>query len=205
MSQRTPADSDVTVPRFTRRTRVCLACVHCRRRKVKCVSATTGGLPPCMPCKRCIKMGLTCTYRSVEAQSRSASEKSSPPHAPTGTPKHPRTKSTKSIETSPGLPVTQHGISNLPQSFWLNEPRSMMRPRATINTFRPPQSLDQGRGPTYPQYPDSNTEEIQHPLYYSPQIDPRSCGCLPGYCYCAGWLHNRELSEPESELDWSRA
>ncbi|KAJ7603333.1 hypothetical protein DFH06DRAFT_1310994 [Mycena polygramma] len=100
MSQRNPPNAMAKLSR--QRKRVWLACVHCRRRKVKCMTATTGGLPPCMPCERCTKMGLTCTYRSVEAQSGSASGKSSPPSAPIGTRsnlKHPRTESYKPMET----------------------------------------------------------------------------------------------------------
>ncbi|KAJ7255841.1 hypothetical protein B0H12DRAFT_524164 [Mycena haematopus] len=64
MPQQSPPDLTLTL--LTKRRRVNLACVHCRRRKVKCI---TSDVPPSTPCERCKKMGLSCTYISVAAQS----------------------------------------------------------------------------------------------------------------------------------------
>ncbi|KAK7044458.1 hypothetical protein R3P38DRAFT_2878852 [Favolaschia claudopus] len=50
---------------FTKRRRVNIACVHCRRRKVKC---STSDASSSAPCGRCSKMGLSCTYVPVAAQ-----------------------------------------------------------------------------------------------------------------------------------------
>ncbi|KAJ7450982.1 hypothetical protein B0H11DRAFT_2076633 [Mycena galericulata] len=45
-----------------RRSRINVACVNCRRRKIKCVTAEE---PPRRPCERCAKRGLSCEYLSV--------------------------------------------------------------------------------------------------------------------------------------------
>ncbi|KAJ7628792.1 hypothetical protein FB45DRAFT_1080049 [Roridomyces roridus] len=49
---------------FEPRTRVYMACVNCRRRRIKCKSGDSGE----NPCKRCVKRGLRCEYMSVEEQ-----------------------------------------------------------------------------------------------------------------------------------------
>ncbi|KAJ7456151.1 hypothetical protein FB451DRAFT_1183939 [Mycena latifolia] len=49
--------------------RVYIACVHCRKRKIKCITSRDD-----QPCQRCKKRGLKCDYVSVpEQQARSAS------------------------------------------------------------------------------------------------------------------------------------
>ncbi|KAJ7486528.1 hypothetical protein FB451DRAFT_1167956 [Mycena latifolia] len=49
--------------------RAYIACVHCRKRKIKCFTPREG-----QPCKRCIKKGLLCDYLPVpEQQARSES------------------------------------------------------------------------------------------------------------------------------------
>ncbi|KAJ6468025.1 hypothetical protein C8R47DRAFT_1078514 [Mycena vitilis] len=48
--------------RFTKRTRIYVACVNCRNRKVRCV--TVPGSEE-IPCKRCTEKGLSCLYLAV--------------------------------------------------------------------------------------------------------------------------------------------
>ncbi|KAF8205389.1 hypothetical protein K438DRAFT_536507 [Mycena galopus ATCC 62051] len=63
MSPQSPPNLSLDL--FTKRKRVNLACVNCRKRKVKC---TTSDVSPYTPCGRCTKMSLTCTYLSVADQ-----------------------------------------------------------------------------------------------------------------------------------------
>ncbi|KAJ7456130.1 hypothetical protein FB451DRAFT_1373002, partial [Mycena latifolia] len=43
--------------------RAYIACVHCRKRKIKCITPREG-----QPCERCIKKGLVCDYLPVPEQ-----------------------------------------------------------------------------------------------------------------------------------------
>ncbi|KAJ7342985.1 hypothetical protein DFH08DRAFT_237738 [Mycena albidolilacea] len=63
MSRHDPLNLTPESSKRQRRTNV--ACSHCRRRKIKCV---TSNIFSCTPCARCTKMGLSCAYISVEAQ-----------------------------------------------------------------------------------------------------------------------------------------
>ncbi|KAJ7023076.1 hypothetical protein C8F04DRAFT_1271811 [Mycena alexandri] len=49
----------------SQRKRIYLACVNCRRRKVRCI--TTGDSPD-TPCQRCVKHGLICDYVPVSLE-----------------------------------------------------------------------------------------------------------------------------------------
>ncbi|KAJ6540728.1 hypothetical protein B0H19DRAFT_1078128 [Mycena capillaripes] len=60
MSTYTPPNSSLTA--FTQRKRIYVACVHCRKRKVKCVNT---GDSSNTPCKRCAEKGLLCEYLAV--------------------------------------------------------------------------------------------------------------------------------------------
>ncbi|KAF7326434.1 C6 finger domain [Mycena sanguinolenta] len=46
-----------------RRRRAMIACINCRRRKIKCVTSEE---PPQHPCARCTKRGLVCEYAAVD-------------------------------------------------------------------------------------------------------------------------------------------
>ncbi|KAJ6597483.1 hypothetical protein DFH09DRAFT_1272188 [Mycena vulgaris] len=51
-------------PLIQQRRRVYVACLNCRRRKIKCVTAGDQAAPQ-NPCDRCTKRGLSCEYRAV--------------------------------------------------------------------------------------------------------------------------------------------
>ncbi|KAJ7781336.1 hypothetical protein B0H16DRAFT_1710553 [Mycena metata] len=57
------SDPPTAASLLNRRRRATIACVNCRRRKVKC--ATTED-PPRNPCARCTKRSLVCEYVAVE-------------------------------------------------------------------------------------------------------------------------------------------
>ncbi|KAJ7685903.1 hypothetical protein B0H17DRAFT_1137248 [Mycena rosella] len=54
-----------------KRRRTVLACTHCRKRKVRCV---TKEQPPQSPCDRCAKRGFTCEYSLAERDAESVAE-----------------------------------------------------------------------------------------------------------------------------------
>ncbi|KAJ7468242.1 hypothetical protein B0H11DRAFT_2284192 [Mycena galericulata] len=63
---------------FSKRRRAFVACSNCRKRKIKCVTASDADDNPCT---RCLKKGLTCEYAPVSDNEYSASD-SSPPNTP---------------------------------------------------------------------------------------------------------------------------
>ncbi|KAJ7107933.1 hypothetical protein C8R44DRAFT_885319 [Mycena epipterygia] len=87
MSTHNPPNSIPTS--FAQRKRIYVACVHCRKRKVKCVSV---GESQDRPCERCTRKGLACEYLAVcEEQAKATStnpgpqgsvQNPSPPFAP---------------------------------------------------------------------------------------------------------------------------
>ncbi|KAJ7062466.1 hypothetical protein C8F01DRAFT_99275 [Mycena amicta] len=67
----------------SRRTRVYVACLNCRKRKTKCITDSTAD----KPCMRCVQQGLKCTYApidhadSVSTSGPSSSQQSNPPYS----------------------------------------------------------------------------------------------------------------------------
>ncbi|KAJ7456150.1 hypothetical protein FB451DRAFT_1183938 [Mycena latifolia] len=113
-----------TEPLARRPKRVYIACVHCRRRKVKCITSQES-----QPCARCIKKGLKCDYLSVpEQQARSAST----------------THGQEASDQNP-LPPTPYMAStrnNTPQSYEGN-------PLPSGHLYRPPQNDSQFNSVNY--------------------------------------------------------
>ncbi|KAJ6572432.1 hypothetical protein DFH09DRAFT_1277392 [Mycena vulgaris] len=67
MSAQLPPDS--ATPFFIRPRRTYLACLNCRKQKIKCLTAGED-----TPCERCTRRGLECEYKAVsEVQANSAS------------------------------------------------------------------------------------------------------------------------------------
>ncbi|KAJ7676652.1 hypothetical protein DFH06DRAFT_1428293 [Mycena polygramma] len=71
MSNRTPSQS--TLQDFTKRTRIYVACINCRKRKVRCITTDDSEEKPC---KRCTEKGLSCSYLAV------CEERDNPPQNP---------------------------------------------------------------------------------------------------------------------------
>ncbi|KAJ6488347.1 hypothetical protein DFH09DRAFT_1324411 [Mycena vulgaris] len=63
MSHQVPTDSNLA--QFTKRRRIYIACVHCRKRKIKCITAPEA---PEHPCERCARRGLKCEYVAISEQ-----------------------------------------------------------------------------------------------------------------------------------------
>ncbi|KAJ7355337.1 hypothetical protein DFH08DRAFT_933306 [Mycena albidolilacea] len=60
MSSKTPSQS--TLAAFTQKKRIYVACIPCRKRKIRCVTIDDS---PNTPCKRCTEKGLECEYLAV--------------------------------------------------------------------------------------------------------------------------------------------
>ncbi|KAJ7655495.1 hypothetical protein B0H17DRAFT_1098864 [Mycena rosella] len=57
-----PIPPDQTLASLAIRSRVYIACVHCRKRKIKCITAAEA---PDRPCERCVRKNIHCEYMSV--------------------------------------------------------------------------------------------------------------------------------------------
>ncbi|KAJ7129880.1 hypothetical protein C8R43DRAFT_1240039 [Mycena crocata] len=53
----TQPPSQASLASFTQRKRIYVACVHCRKRKIKCITKSED-----TPCERCAERGYTCEY-----------------------------------------------------------------------------------------------------------------------------------------------
>ncbi|KAJ6540529.1 hypothetical protein B0H19DRAFT_1077936 [Mycena capillaripes] len=62
-----PPPSESSLKAFTQRKRIYVACIHCRKRKVRCVTSA-----PDARCERCTKKGLECEYLPVCEQREKA-------------------------------------------------------------------------------------------------------------------------------------
>ncbi|KAJ6452482.1 hypothetical protein C8R45DRAFT_1113037 [Mycena sanguinolenta] len=63
-------------PIFLTRRRVIIACTHCRKRKIRCLTPED---PPQNPCDRCAKKGLKCEYVTIANQRDEASTNKTAP------------------------------------------------------------------------------------------------------------------------------
>ncbi|KAJ7061887.1 hypothetical protein C8F01DRAFT_1083265 [Mycena amicta] len=67
----------------SRRTRVYVACLNCRKRKTKCITDSTAD----KPCMRCVQQGLKCTYAPIDhgdgasTSGSSSSQQRAPPYS----------------------------------------------------------------------------------------------------------------------------
>ncbi|KAJ7283742.1 hypothetical protein C8J57DRAFT_1462714 [Mycena rebaudengoi] len=168
----------------TRRKRAMIACVHCRRRKIKCVTSEE---PPRNPCARCTRRRLDCVYVAVVDDDYPLSSTSTPESPvsnlpasgyPQANPSYPRTmpsdhyggyNSAYSVATPSSYPIANGG-------------HSMPGP------FPPSFPLPSSHG--YPGYPGNG--QLQPPTHrspYSPMPNPQqgghpiypSSGGNPGY------------------------
>ncbi|KAF8173342.1 hypothetical protein K438DRAFT_1980890 [Mycena galopus ATCC 62051] len=63
--EKTNAPPPYLPPIFLTRRRVIIACTHCRKRKIRCLTPED---PPQNPCNRCAKKGLHCEYITIADQ-----------------------------------------------------------------------------------------------------------------------------------------
>ncbi|KAJ7861451.1 hypothetical protein B0H14DRAFT_3445376 [Mycena olivaceomarginata] len=70
MADYTPVPPAFLPPIFLARRRVIIACAHCRKRKIRCITPED---PPQNPCGRCTKKGLKCEYITMADQKEGTS------------------------------------------------------------------------------------------------------------------------------------
>ncbi|KAJ7624558.1 hypothetical protein FB45DRAFT_1086356 [Roridomyces roridus] len=135
----------------TRRTRVFMACTHCRRRKIRCKTDDTG----LHPCERCVRKGYTCSYVAVGDEGTYA-----PPQQAAAA----QSQTQSHLNSRPPVPPasTFYGHPNIPQLS--------MSAQSTFNNhpIAPhPYFLQSPNPPTYPirgvdwhGYPQLNTNNF---------------------------------------------
>ncbi|KAJ7347230.1 hypothetical protein DFH08DRAFT_158785 [Mycena albidolilacea] len=173
----TPQSLSQSTPFATKRRRTLMACLSCRKRKVRCMTTEQ---PPKNPCARCTKKKIPCEYIPADQDDHSSSYSSSPQ-----TPEFP--------ETEP--PTSRFAIQMAASSSTRSSPRNTPSPYhdARANRRRgcasplpytaPPPS---SRRPRYSgnYYPDLSLsyectsmplQSMKYP-YYDPTADPYAAG-----------------------------
>ncbi|KAJ7458881.1 hypothetical protein FB451DRAFT_1372094 [Mycena latifolia] len=74
-----PTSSNSSVDSTTKKQRVSIACVHCRKRKIKCVPNEKSLYKPC---ERCVRRGFLCEYISVGDEQHQTLPGTPPPPPP---------------------------------------------------------------------------------------------------------------------------
>ncbi|KAJ6502869.1 hypothetical protein C8R47DRAFT_1193172 [Mycena vitilis] len=147
--------SDSSLKAFTQRKRIYVACVHCRKRKIRCIKDGFEGAQ----CERCKKKGLDCEYVPVCEEREKAlfttpegSENGSPapsfhipPYPPAGAQAYPHHYGTSSPSTqgpstraqpmpphfypTRGFPGSNHSVLPVDHSnWWAPHPTALANP-----------------------------------------------------------------------------
>ncbi|KAJ6556995.1 hypothetical protein DFH09DRAFT_1164177, partial [Mycena vulgaris] len=98
--------TDTAVDFFIKRKRVPMACLRCRKRKIKCITSEESSG---RPCERCTRRGFLCEYISVGDQRAQSTFESSPPGRP----------ATISPSPSPPSPYTELPWDHSDQASYL--------------------------------------------------------------------------------------
>ncbi|KAK7052745.1 hypothetical protein R3P38DRAFT_3306360 [Favolaschia claudopus] len=154
-------------PNAKTRRRTLLACLECRRRKMRCIPSEQ---PPTNPCARCQKKGLRCEYVAVEIDDSgpSGSDSGIPP-APDHTPQPHRRAPSWVAQPGPAPPLP-----------YTAAPPPHARPRYSGHSQYPDLSL---HGESTPQlqpqlqagqyYPSGMYNPNQNQGYYNPMSAPQ--------------------------------
>ncbi|KAJ7084582.1 hypothetical protein B0H15DRAFT_386469 [Mycena belliarum] len=173
---------------FTVRRRTYVACTHCRRRKIKCI---TDDLRLRKPCERCGRKGLQCRYLAV------AEEQIPPcPRAPGRNPIYGEAStlggplsSRSNTHNDPSRhnlvhpwpisqPSTDRGC-NLSSCLQYPSPAPRYSSTEAALNYHPGSAA--GYHVDYNQiFPDSGLNNV------APNTYDRRCICPPGPCYCGG-------------------
>ncbi|KAF8163947.1 hypothetical protein K438DRAFT_1985055 [Mycena galopus ATCC 62051] len=152
---RTPQNE---APFATQRRRTLMACLNCRRRKMRCITTEQ---PPTNPCARCTKKGLSCEYAPADRDDDPANQSSS------GYP-----ESTAHSARPPMPSDFSRGAGTAPPLPYTGPPPSHMRPRYSGNAQYPDLSLsDSGPGQQKPpaQYYPTRANNSTVNQAYNPQ------------------------------------
>ncbi|KAJ6536908.1 hypothetical protein B0H19DRAFT_1079308 [Mycena capillaripes] len=112
-----PAKLHATPPFLTRR-RVIIACTHCRKRKIRCLTAED---PPLHPCDRCTAKGRKCEYITITNQ-KAGSRKNSPPDDEPRNRASTSSPPVTSLQMHVAPPSPKHDIHVHPMIYSSNSP-----------------------------------------------------------------------------------
>ncbi|KAJ7260459.1 hypothetical protein B0H12DRAFT_1275638 [Mycena haematopus] len=142
-------------PFARQRRRTIMACVNCRKRKIRCITTEQ---PPKNPCARCAKKGLPCEYVTAEHDDDSPSQDFGSSAPPEPIP-HQRPSSMQP-SSGPSMPASNdfsRGFRTAPPLPYTGPPPQNRRPRYS--------------GSLYPDLSLSGSASNEQPLpvqYYSP-------------------------------------
>ncbi|KAJ7616541.1 hypothetical protein FB45DRAFT_1105764 [Roridomyces roridus] len=109
-------------PHATKKRRTIIACLTCRKRKLRCI---TFEQPPTNPCQRCARLNLTCEYVSVSLADAEPSQDQIPVQAP----RAGSLESTAATPTSIDFSAGHHGGNIAPPLPYTAPPPPGARPR----------------------------------------------------------------------------
>ncbi|KAJ7107932.1 hypothetical protein C8R44DRAFT_744502 [Mycena epipterygia] len=195
-------------PFLTRRKRVYIACVHCRKRKIKCVTESQE-----KPCERCAQKGLLCEYIAVaEEYGRSNSEASggkplSSPATPS-TPDIPRpsrqsggyAQSDVQISRRPERPCTSldrpnlNAVNLVPDDFRPLTPFELRNRGSSQSRFHAGATYDVYRYGTMTDHVSRVQPMPHYPPTGLPQQEPTNAAYIAPYAsirYCVNQTYTR--------------
>ncbi|KAJ7915859.1 hypothetical protein B0H13DRAFT_385133 [Mycena leptocephala] len=153
MSQSSPSNPPLEY--FTRRRRVYVACVHCRQRKIRCITSEESRDKPC---ERCAKKGLQCEYLAVSEQ------QANPPQTPSAR----NTRSSNPQQTTPSTSSTW----NQPYDGYGAESRSPNQRSSTLSNSFHPHPLHTGHNARSLSHLFPPTQHQSDPASRAPNSDP---------------------------------
>ncbi|KAJ7099851.1 hypothetical protein C8R43DRAFT_1244276 [Mycena crocata] len=197
--------SDSTAPQ---RRRVFIACLNCRKRKIKCMTDDTEQ----QPCDRCIRKGLLCEYLAVGDEDStsardpppgrsSAGQSPSSSSYPAGSYPVSSTNSNGAYGThppphaihpqyAPSQPQEPHSNHSAHQYQGHRTPAPYPVPSSQYNNG-PSNTYGREQPPMHSPFPPPNQAgpstyppNYGYYPYASSQLQPQRCTCLPGPCYC---------------------
>ncbi|KAF8148134.1 hypothetical protein K438DRAFT_1989316 [Mycena galopus ATCC 62051] len=136
-ASRTP---QTDAPYATQRRRTMMACVNCRRRKMRCITTEQ---PPRNPCARCTKKGLNCEYVSADRDDDSSANQSSSefPESSAHPARPPMPPPSRATQSWPNPSDFSRGPGTAPPLPYTGPPPLHMRPRYSGNAQYPDLSL----------------------------------------------------------------
>ncbi|KAJ7500572.1 hypothetical protein B0H11DRAFT_1908999 [Mycena galericulata] len=180
MSRQTPPTQSLEF--LPIRQRVYMACTHCRKRKVRCITTEESYDKPC---ERCVRRGFKCEYIPASAPTHSPAPTRDPP-APPHTSNPSNQPTTHGYDASNPRPA--HGSRQHSRSYSLNPPSgqppdhlTLLPPSAQyINSGGQPQNHHAGQQPDYG-YAHMQTAQASNypppaPPYSTPRPPPQQAG-----------------------------
>ncbi|KAJ7311694.1 hypothetical protein DFH08DRAFT_822461 [Mycena albidolilacea] len=151
MAHYTPVAPAFLPPIFLARRRVIIACAHCRKRKIRCITPED---PPQNPCGRCTKKGLKCEYITMADQKEGTSTNKTAVR---------EAASRRSSSSSPPARSRRGSSANHPGAHWNGPSRNDTSAAQPFGHSPPPLSADR-----YLPYPNQSSgfADEYNPVYH---------------------------------------